>query len=148
LANQLQPLAAAKGYNVSLEYLTKVVGLMKERVVFLNDFLKTGYYCFEPVKTYDAANVLKKWKRERRPLYDQLNHLIETLDLKEPAAVEHQVKDWVQQNGLKVGEVFPVLRIALTGTMQGPAVFDTMAVLGKMEVAKRLKTVFDYLDAH
>ena len=146
LAAQLQPLAIAKGYHVSLAYLTQVVGLMKERVVFLNDFLKTGYYCFEPIKTYDAANVLKKWKRERRPIYDNLNHLIETLDLNAPVAVEHQVKEWIQQNGLKVGEVLPVLRIALAGTMQGPAVFDMMSVLGKTEVSKRLKAAFDYLD--
>jgi glutamyl-tRNA synthetase len=148
LATQLQPLVDAKGYKVSMEYLIQVVGLMKERVVFLNDFLKTGYYCFEPVKTYDAANVLKKWKRDRRPLYDNLNHLVETLDLTVPATAEHQVKDWIQQNGLKVGEVLPVLRIALAGTMQGPAVFDMMSVLGKTEVQKRLTAAFDYLDAH
>jgi glutamyl-tRNA synthetase len=146
LANQLLPLAAAKGYTVSLQYLTQVVGLMKERAIFLNDFLNIGYYCFEPVKSYDAVMVLKKWKRERRPIYEDLSQLIQTLDLQDALSAEHDVKAWIQQNGLKVGEVLPVLRIALAGTMQGPAVFDMMTVLGKAEVVKRLNAAYDYLD--
>jgi glutamyl-tRNA synthetase len=68
------------------------------------------------------------------------------LDLQDALSAEHDVKAWIQQNGLKVGEVLPVLRIALAGTMQGPAVFDMMTVLGKAEVVKRLKAAYDYLD--
>ena len=60
--------------------------------------------------------------------------------------MEHAVKEWINVNGLKMGEVLPLLRIALAGTMQGPAVFDMAILLGKDEVSKRLALAFDYFE--
>ena len=60
--------------------------------------------------------------------------------------MEQSAKEWITENGLKMGDVLPMLRIALAGTMQGPGVFDMAALLGEKEVSKRLKTAFDYFD--
>jgi glutamyl-tRNA synthetase len=49
------------------------------------------------------------------------------------------VKNFVQENKLKMGDVMPLLRIAFAGTMKGPAVFDMAEVLGKEETVARLK---------
>jgi glutamyl/glutaminyl-tRNA synthetase len=40
-----------------------------------------------------------------------------------------------------MGQMMPVFRIALTGIMQGPSVFDTMMLLGKEESQKRFKNL-------
>ena len=47
---------------------------------------------------------------------------------------------------LVMGDVLPMLRIALAGTMQGPAVFDMAALLGKEEVLERLTIAYNYFD--
>ena len=94
---------------------------MKERVVFLNDFLEKGYYFFEDVKEYDAANAKKRWKADSREKFNDLQSFISTLDYSDPHGMEHAVKEWINANGLKMGDVLPILRIALAGTMQGPA---------------------------
>ena len=49
------------------------------------------------------------------------------------------MKDWITNNNLKLGEVFPTLRIALAGTMQGPSIFDMAQLLGKTKTIARLK---------
>lgn len=38
---------------------------------------------------------------------------------------------------LGFGQVLPILRVAMTGTMQGPPIFNVMALFGKEMVAER-----------
>ena len=45
-----------------------------------------------------------------------------------------------------MGEVLPILRIALAGTMQGPAIFDMAVLLGKPEILKRLERAYAAFD--
>jgi glutamyl-tRNA synthetase len=45
-----------------------------------------------------------------------------------------------------MGEVMPVLRLALAGTMQGPTIFDMMALLGKEKSVARIKKSLNYFD--
>jgi glutamyl-tRNA synthetase len=146
LAEQLYPLSIAKGYTVSKDFLARFAGLMKERVIFFNEFLEKGYYFFQNVEVFDNQNITKRWKPESRPKFEELKAFIGTLNFDDPLSMEHAVKEWINENGLKMGEVLPLLRIALAGTMQGPAVFDMAALLGKEEVSKRLGIAYDYFD--
>ena len=45
----------------------------------------------------------------------------------------------MEDMGLKMGQVMPLIRMALTGTMSGPPVFDIADVLGKEETIKRIE---------
>ena len=146
LAEQLYPLSIAQGYTVSKAFLARFAGLMKERVNFSNEFLEKGYYFFQNVQVFDNQNIAKRWKPESRPKFEELRTLIGTLDFDDPLSMEHAVKEWINANGLKMGEILPLLRIALAGTMQGPAVFDMAALLGKTAVLNRLTIAFDYFD--
>jgi glutamyl-tRNA synthetase len=146
LAERLYPLSIEKGYSVSKAFLAQFVGLMKERVIFFNDFLEKGYYFFTDIKEYDNDNIKKRWKTENRPRFEGLKDTINGLDFSDPLSMEHAVKEWININGMKMGEVLPLLRIALAGTMQGPAVFDMASLLGKTMVFKRLTTAYDYFD--
>jgi len=57
--------------------------------------------------------------------------------------LEEKVKLFVQEQGAKPGDVLPLLRIALAGTMKGPAVFDMAVALGKSETIQRLRLFID-----
>jgi glutamyl-tRNA synthetase len=146
LAEQLYPLSIAKGYKVSKDFLSRFAGLMKERVVFFNEFLEKGYYFFQNVEVFDNQNITKRWKPDSREKFEALRTFISSLDFTDPLSMESAAKEWINENGLKMGEVLPLLRIALAGTMQGPAVFEMAALLGKEEVASRLGIAYDYFD--
>lgn len=139
LAVRVRALADAKGYHVSDEYLTQAVGLMKERVTVLPDFVETGYYLFEPVKEYDAEAIQKKWNANLSPFFAELTENMATFEPFASVELEEAVKSLIQEKGLKMGDVLPLLRVALMGTMKGPAVFDTVAVLGRSETIQRLR---------
>lgn len=141
--NQPQPDLTNK---FSKDSLARFAGLMKERVTFFNEFLEKGYYFFKNVEVFDNENIKKRWKLENRPKFEDLRLVFSNLDFNDPLSMEQVVKEWINANGLKMGDVLPMLRIALAGTMQGPAVFDMAALLGKEEVLQRLTIAYNYFD--
>lgn len=138
LAHLIRPYATAAGYAVTDAYLQQVAGLMKERVTYLSDFVEQGYFLFEPVRDYDAEMVVKKWNPGLQPVFEALAGLVAEAAHFEPQALEEAVKHFIHERGLKPGDVLPLLRLALAGTMKGPAVFDMAVALGKTETAARL----------
>jgi glutamyl-tRNA synthetase len=52
----------------------------------------------------------------------------------------------MQDNQLKTGDILPVFRIGLAGTMKGPAVFDLIELWGMKEVSNRMDNAFDHFD--
>jgi glutamyl-tRNA synthetase len=141
LAQHIRLYAEAAGYTVNPVFLSQVAGLMKERVTFLSDFTTQGYYLFEPVRDYDTETIAKKWNPASTEHYKALAAWIEgSGDFSDGHALETGVKQWIQEQGLKPGDWLPLLRLALAGTMKGPAVFDMAVVLGREETVNRLQT--------
>jgi glutamyl-tRNA synthetase len=122
-------------------------GMLKERVHFLQEMPDAGHYFFEEPRTLDEAALRKKYKVEGRPVFDQLLAELQACSPFDAPGLEACVKDFSTRSGQGLGVLMPALRLALAGTLQGPPVFDMMAVLGKERVAQRLKDNFDRFDA-
>jgi glutamyl-tRNA synthetase len=160
LASYIGPLAKSRGYGFQFKmddfirqvadggvkdiasaidiYLQQVAGLMKERVTFLPDFVDTGYYLFEPVREYDRETFQKKWTPAVADFFKELIAMVSIFDAFNAPELEEAVKHFIQEKGLKPGDVLPLLRLALAGTMKGPAVFDMAVALGREETVRRL----------
>ncbi len=139
LAAYIRPYAKAKGYRTDDNFLQMVASLMKERVTFLSDFVEQGYYIFEPVREYDMDMVQKKWNPAIGSVFATLIEYVEGQDNFEAVYLEESVKGFIQSQGAKPGDILTLLRLALAGTMKGPAVFDMAAALGQAETVARLR---------
>jgi nondiscriminating glutamyl-tRNA synthetase len=146
LAKQLRPMLQQKGYEPSEAFLLSFVALMKERAVLLPDFIENGYYFFEPPRSYEEKMIKKRWKPERRALFEELAASLEQLEPFEADAIKTSTERFMEAQELKFGEVLPMLRLANAGTMKGPAVFEMMELLGKEEVIRRMRTAFEAFD--
>ncbi len=146
IAKNLLPYIEANGYQVDMSFLEIFSGLMKERVHFISEMVEMGYYFFEPVKEYDHKTIKKKWKPERRPQFIALKERLNNLEDYSAVAIEQEVKSFMSDNGFGFGDVLPILRVGLSGTMKGPAVFDMMSLIGKKEVSERLKLAYEFFD--
>ncbi len=140
LANLLTPLFQNAGFYPELDYLERICGLLKERVTVLPDFIEQARPYLQRDLKYDEKSIAKKWKKEYHPLFGQLAEELSSLEDFSPALIEQTIEAFMKKNDLPMGDVFPLLRIALSGMMHGPAVFDMMEVLGKEEVIQRMNT--------
>lgn len=147
LATLVRPLAEAQGYQVSDEYLAKVCHLMKGRATFLPDIVEQATFLFGDVQSFDNENIAKRWKPESRPIFEALAERLAAQPDFVAAPLEEAVKAFMTERGLKPGEVMPILRLALAGTMQGPGVYEMMELFGKEQTAERLGKAIAYFDS-
>ena len=139
LAALLEPVLTRMGITSDAEYVERVCGLMKERAVFVPDLYEQGKYFFSDTFDYDSKTIAKKWKKDRANLFENLTERINLLQVCKSAELEQLVHAFMEEHELKMGDVMPILRIALTGTLQGPPVYDVMEVLGKEKSVTRLQ---------
>jgi glutamyl-tRNA synthetase len=146
LATMLKPLLEDKGIDVSDEYIATVCGATKERATFVNDLWEVGTYFYLAPDAYDPKTIKKKWKEDSATV---LSAFIDTTDALTAynSVTTHQVfQDTLKQFEKGVGAVMPIIRVALTGVMQGPPVFEIMEILGKEESTLRMKNAIEKFD--
>jgi len=141
--SELSALISDKKYEVSDEYLATACELMKARIDSVGEIYTKGYYLFEGVKSYDEKNVRKRFKPENQDTIETLINRLEGLENYSAGSIEITVKAFLEETGLKFGDVLPVLRLALAGVMNGPSVFDMMALIGSDEVKRRMTAGFN-----
>lgn len=133
------PIIAGHGHEPEAAYLQGFCSLMKERAVVLTDFWTGGYYFFEPIREYDEVNIRKRFKAELVPLFENFAGQLSELTTFDAIGTKAAAEQFMADNELKFGDVLPVLRLALAGTMQGPDVFKMMELLGQEQVVARLR---------
>jgi glutamyl/glutaminyl-tRNA synthetase len=146
LVKYLADLAEQHGHAGSEAYLTRICGLLKERVTTINELWTQGYYFFEPVAGYDEKTVRKKWKPEFRSAFDALVEAVDAIDDFKAEKIETTVKGFIHDWELKFGDVLPIFRLALTGTMKGPSIFEVAELLGKDRVLMRFEVAYREFD--
>ena len=143
LAEMLKPMAAERGIEVSDDFMIKFAELMKERVEMMPDFFSAGNFFFEMPTEIDEKMARKKYKLENRPHFDALIELMEGMQQFTSSAIESSIKGYIADHELSFGAIMPILRLGACGTMKGPDLFETMELIGKDEVIKRMKTSLD-----
>ncbi|MBK9150426.1 MAG: glutamate--tRNA ligase [Saprospiraceae bacterium] len=146
LAALLRPLLREAGTLYNDAYLAEVCNMMKERVHRINEIPQKAAFFFHPVFQYDDQTLLKKYKPVLRDHFLQIAERILQSDAADAASCEKAVKDYITEQSLKMGDILPVLRIAVSGTMQGPDLFRTIALLGKDETHIRIQNALEHFD--
>ncbi|MCC8427501.1 glutamate--tRNA ligase [Reyranella aquatilis] len=80
------------------------------------------------ILTPDARTVMAKLAPALEPVASDWNE----------KAIEEAVRKFAEANGLKLGQVAQPLRVALTGSIASPGIFEVLAVLGPAETKVRL----------
>lgn len=131
------------------DYLRKIVPLIKERIEKFEDFVPATQFFFSGDLTYDAATLLPKGKTpgEMAELFSDLLDKLEAYDGWNHEALHKIFETFVTEKSLKAKDVFLPTRIVVTGTKESPPLFETMEVLGKEIVRRRMRLAIDFLKA-
>ncbi len=145
IAALFAPIVASHGIDESLERITEVVHMMKDRVNFVNELWDLCSFFFVEPSDYDEKTVKKRWKEYSA---QQMTELAEVIDGINDFSVENQesvVMKWVEEKEYKLGDVMNAFRLTLVGIGKGPGMFDISAFLGKEETLKRLRKAIEVL---
>ncbi len=139
------PMVKANGVDETLERITEVVRMMKDRVNFVHELWPLCSFFFIAPTEYDEKTAKKRWKEDSAV---QLGELIGVLEALDDFSLEHQEKivhEWIESKEYKLGNIMNAWRLALVGEGKGPGMFDISAFLGKEETIRRTKRAIEVL---
>jgi glutamyl-tRNA synthetase len=139
-------------WRLNRDFLVKLLPLVRERVKKLDEVIPLTEYFFSgdiDLKSKpEVMDELKKMKAAWPPaeIATQLRALVEKLEAREgwdAKMLEAESRAWSDATGQKSKVTFMLLRLVITGRKASPPLFDTMAVLGKEIVRRRLRVAAD-----
>ena len=145
VANLFAPIVANNGVDESMERITKVVSMMKDRVNFVKELWPLCSFFFIAPTEYDEKTVKKRWKADSAKVMGELADVLEGIDDFSVEGQEPVVMKWVEEKGYKLGDVMNAFRLTLVGIGKGPGMFDISAFLGKEETLKRMRKAIEVL---
>lgn len=145
VANLFAPIVANNGVDESMERITKVVAMMKDRVNFVKELWPLCSFFFIAPTEYDEKTVKKRWKADSAKVMGELADVLEGIDNFSVEGQEPVVMKWIEEKGYKLGDVMNAFRLTLVGIGKGPGMFDISAFLGKEETLKRMRKAIEVL---
>jgi glutamyl-tRNA synthetase len=128
----------AKLNDTTRAQLLRAMPSLKERAKTLLELIAGAYFIFadRPLELDPKAVALLT--PETRALIGRLRTALEAVNDWTAETTEAAMRNFAEQNNLKLGAVAQPLRVALTGRTTSPGIFDVLAVLGRQECLARL----------
>jgi glutamyl-tRNA synthetase len=148
LAQRLAPYITHAGYQLNEDILYQSIPIIRERLVTLDDVIPVAGFFFKDIVTPEPHELIgdglsaAESASIARKTYQLLASLPEiTKDLGEPP-----MRNLVEELGLKAGQVFGILRVAVTGQKNSPPLFECMEIIGKSKVLERIQSAINLLE--
>jgi glutamyl-tRNA synthetase len=126
--------------NTRLEFIKHTVFLQQEKLQTLSEIsaLSDYFYRDDIVLNADAAKVLEKNSAEKGKILEILLSVLETAGV-DKTKVEELLKTEMEKAAIKPKAYMHVIRAVLSGTTQGPGLYDIIETLGLEKSRKRIK---------
>lgn len=148
LAAILKPVLEAAGYQVNVDYLLRVTPLIQERIKTLNDARAAADFFFlNELAPYDPAELIPQ-KGDAAMASRSLERALATLETAEFThdGLDAALRAAAAELGVKAGQMFQPIRVAVCGRKNAPPLFETLEVLGRDVCLPRIRRAIELLD--
>ncbi|RPH89537.1 MAG: glutamate--tRNA ligase, partial [Desulfobacteraceae bacterium] len=146
LAGLVAPFIKARGFPADdFSYLARVAGTLKTRSKTLVEMAEAADFYFQEELSYPPEAVQKYFTKEMRSTLELLIQRVTDLPVWDHSALESVFQGLVEQAGLKMKQIAPPIRLALTGKTASPGLFEVMDVLGKEGTVGRVRRAIQFI---
>jgi len=141
LSGRLLPLVRAAGFNISPEKMLRITPLIRERIKLLRDVLTAADFFFvDQLPPYDPAELIPQ-KGDAAMALKVLTRAREVLAKVEfkHDPLDQALRAAAQDLGVKAGQMFQPIRVAVCGRKNAPPLFETLEVLGRETTLERIE---------
>ncbi|MBN1394810.1 MAG: glutamate--tRNA ligase [Pirellulales bacterium] len=127
--------------NERKKYIENVTAAAGDRIKVAGDILDSDdFFQADDRLEYDEKAVEKNLgKEEALELLTKLRDRLATFEPFTPDALEAMLREFVETERIKIGQLIHPLRVALTGKSIGFGLFDTLAILGRERCLRRIE---------
>ena len=132
---------------LSVDYVRQIMPLIQERARTLAEVAELSQFFFVDRLNYDAELLVgKKMSRESSiTALEAAQQRLQALEVFNEASLEALLRPLADELGLKTGQLFGTLRVAVTARTAAPPLFQTMMVVGKEQCLRRIEAALDKL---
>ncbi len=129
-------------------YLAQIVPLIRDRIEKFEDFIGAAHFFFSGDLKYDPQLLLPKG-RAPGDVAQNLSDALDALEVLESWTVSDitaAMEGFLVAKNLKAKDIYMPLRVATTGAKETPPLFESMAVIGKEMVRRRIRCAVSTLN--
>jgi glutamyl-tRNA synthetase len=140
LSAQLLPIVHEAGFHATPEKMLAITPLIRERIKLLRDVLTAADFFFvDQLPPYDPAELIpqKGDAAMAARVLARAGEVLAKTDFTHDA-LDQALRAAAQELGLKAGQMFQPIRVAVCGRKNAPPLFETLAVVGKEKTLQRI----------
>lgn len=148
LARRIKPYFTDAGLAVDDSTLLKVTPLIRERLVTLDDCLTFAAFFFKETVEPNPDELIAKGldAKQSAEVARRAYQILEAGPDLSHERCEPPLRAYVEESGLSANQVFGILRVAVTGQKVSPPLFQSMEIIGREKVLKRLNKAIGILE--
>jgi glutamyl-tRNA synthetase len=147
LAKRLLPFLKKAGLEADMEAVRRLVPLIQERMKVLSDGVELVDFFFKEEIVHDPELLIgkKMTAQESHAALKVTGERLEKLPLFDEESLEKALRRLADDLSLTAGQLFGIIRIAVTGKKVAPPLFGTLAVLGRKRALWRIDLALEHL---
>jgi glutamyl-tRNA synthetase len=141
LSARLLPIVHAAGFNIPPEKMLRITPLIRERIKLLREVLTAADFFFvDQLPPYDPAELIPQKGDAAMALkvLKRAQEVLPSVEFKHDP-LDQSLRAAAQELGVKAGQMFQPIRVAVCGRKNAPPLFETLEVLGKEVTLKRIE---------
>jgi glutamyl-tRNA synthetase len=140
LSARLLPIVRGAGFSVDSAQMLKITPLIRERIKLLRDVLTAADFFFvDQLPPYDPAELIpqKGDAAMAKKVLEKASAILAGVEFKHDP-LDQTLRAAAQELGIKAGQMFQPIRVAVCGRKNAPPLFETLEVLGKDKTLARM----------
>ncbi|MGC2197146.1 MAG: glutamate--tRNA ligase [Terriglobales bacterium] len=140
LSARLLPIVQAEGYSIDATRMLKITPLIRERIKLLRDVLTAADFFFvDQLPPYDPAELIpqKGDAAMAKKVLEKARDVLAGTEFKHDP-LDQTLRAAAQELGIKAGQMFQPIRVAVCGRKNAPPLFETLEVLGRDKTLARI----------
>jgi glutamyl-tRNA synthetase len=148
LAARIKPYFTREGLNVDDGILLKIIPLIRERLVTLDDCISFGAFFFKDEVAPNPEDLVAKGldAKQSAEIARRAYQILEGQPDMSHERSEPPFREYVESSGYNAGQVFGILRVAVTGQKVSPPLFESMEIIGREKCLQRIKNAIEILE--
>jgi glutamyl-tRNA synthetase len=141
LSARLLPIVRGAGFDVDESKMLRIAPLIRERIKLLRDVLNAADFFFvEQLPSYDPAELIpqKGDMAMAGKVLTKAREVLAGVEFKHDP-LDQALRAAAQELGVKAGQMFQPIRVAVCGRKNAPPLFETLEVLGRETTLKRIE---------
>ena len=141
LSHRLLPIVREAGFDVTPEKMLRITPLIRERITLLRDVLTAADFFFlHELPPYDSAELIPQKGDAAMALkvLQRAQEVLPNVEFKHDP-LDQALRAAALELGVKAGQMFQPIRVAICGRKNAPPLFETLEVLGKETTLARIE---------